>query len=243
MKHLVLIALLSNITLFAQDQETITGKYIAIESHVIRDSIDQHYGSSDSYTFDGFIIQPILLKNNHYGIEFTAVSQVYLNNTSFTIKSTGLSKPHMRRSAIQGLSFTSPQMSKGFKKNNLEFFNGSPEYSLSYISRPELFFIINNAPYLVLSGAQVNTGIPIDFSDYNYDENGQLVTEYFTFKLEGFIPCRDTSAQNNEIILCRGYTRLTQKIIPSSQNDTTRRIEVPLSTLSSPCPPRWYPGQ
>jgi len=139
----------------------------------------------------------------------------------------------------------------GFDARKLDFYNECPKNEAIYISRTELKLLLDHSEFVVLSGAKIDTGIPIDDDLYHTDPNGNLISSYFTIKFEGFVDRSHVISSVNllrtdidpEKILVLGQSTyaLTTKYIGLTNSETINQ-DVPVVSLGTPCPPRWRPG-
>jgi len=119
-----------------------------------------------------------------------------------------------------------------FNHDHLQFSNLThPNYDRAFISRYELFCLVQHSKYIGIVGARVSTGniVPLDISGGNHMIH-DCNKNYFTYRFIGFNSFRCRHLAQDQIALLRSnYDKNSDTFIQS----------IPAETWATPCPPRW----
>lgn len=132
-----------------------------------------------------------------------------------------------------------PEFSQFKLPGEIEFYDVKKQYDYSYLSKEQLLLLANASEYIVISGCQINPGLPF------WNEQDEKKS-FFTLKVEGDLNSLnilsqedDTSTElqdqtsSNEVQLRKSTSTKTQVNLPNEK--------YPQMLYGSPCPPYWKP--
>jgi len=122
-----------------------------------------------------------------------------------------------------------------FRHNDLQFSELTvPNYDRAFISRYELFCLVQHSEFLGIVGARVSTGniVPLDFVNENHMIH-DCNKNYFTYRFIGFNSF-NCEIRNN---IKRKEIFLRRADYVDNQNSFDQSI--PAEIWATPCPPRW----